>query len=168
LLPLSDFYPCRSYAGRRALPKTDIALSHRVPNIPFFYLAYRAWSHWRALSGGKHINFLVQNNLLTLTPSPVLDEVYAHQNPLASTPEPTTGHEAEKLVGDEINSPNPDGETMLLSQEHGKKMTQALDLPQLEVELERAIWQVEGAVKKSNLNAEVAKKEAEDKEKKAQ
>jgi len=38
---------------------------------------------------------------------------------------------------------------MLMSQENGKKMAQALDLPQLEVELERAIWQVETAVKKS-------------------
>lgn len=39
---------------------------------------------------------------------------------------------------------------MLLSQANGKKMTQALNLPQLEVELERAIWQVENAIKKQN------------------
>jgi hypothetical protein len=94
-----------------------------------------------------------------LTPSPVLDEVYAEQkDPLPSTPEPTTDS-SETLV----NSPgpfspngaqNPDGETMLLSQAKGKQMTQALDLPQLEVELERAIWQVETAIKKQN--AEVA------------
>ena len=45
---------------------------------------------------------------------------------------------------------------MLLSQVNGKKMTQALDLPQLEVELERAIWQVEAAIAKRN--AEVASK----------
>lgn len=45
------------------------------------------------------------------------------------------------------------------------KMTQALDLPELEVELERAIWQVETAVKKSILTAEAAK---EDKDKKEQ
>lgn len=52
--------------------------------------------------------------------------------------------------------PNPDGETMLLCQANGKKMTQALDLPQLEVELERAIWQVEEAIKKQS--AEEAQK----------
>ncbi|KAM7214329.1 Mitochondrial K+-H+ exchange-related domain containing protein [Rhypophila decipiens] len=126
-----------------------------VPNLPFFYLAYRAWSHWKALSGGKHIKFLLQKNLITLTPSAIVDEVYAHQTyPLPSTPEPTTGPGAEK-VGDlgpppDIKTPNPDGETMLLSQANGKKMTQALDLPQLEVELERAIWQVETAIKKRN------------------
>jgi hypothetical protein len=39
---------------------------------------------------------------------------------------------------------------MLLSQANGKEMTQVLELPQLEVELERAIWQVETAIKKQN------------------
>ncbi|KAK5660504.1 hypothetical protein OQA88_13052 [Cercophora sp. LCS_1] len=126
-----------------------------VPNLPFFYLCYRAWSHWRALSGGKHLQFLVQKNLLTMTPSPVVDEVYADQKqPLPSTPEPTAhaGPDAEPfttLNPSEKPTPNPEGETMLLSQANGKKMTQALDLPQLEVELERAIWQVETAVRKS-------------------
>lgn len=133
-----------------------------IPNLPFFYLAYRAWSHWRAFSGGKHIQFLVNNNLLALTPSPVVDAVYAEQKEaLPSTPKPTT----DSIL---VNNPdpaspngaqNPDGETMLLSQAEGKKMTQALDLPQLEVELERAIWQVETAIKKRN--AEVAAKDSQ-------
>ncbi len=54
---------------------------------------------------------------------------------------------------------------MLLSQANGKKMTQALDLPQLEVELERAIWQVETAIKKQNkeLSDKNAAREAKEK-----
>lgn len=48
----------------------------------------------------------------------------------------------------------PTGEVMLLDQASGKKMTQALELPQLEVELERAIWQVEQAIKKQNTEHE--------------
>jgi hypothetical protein len=44
--------------------------------------------------------------------------------------------------------PNPEGETMLLSQENAKRMTRELELPALEVELERAIWQVETAIRK--------------------
>lgn len=140
-----------------------IALLPVIPNLPFFYLVYRAWSHWKALSGGKHIQFLVNNNLLALTPSPVVDQVYAEQKePLPSTPEPTadSSHQLVRIPG-RPSSPNgaqnPDGETMLLSQANGKKMTQALDLPQLEVELERAIWQVEDAIKKRS--GEVAAKE---------
>ena len=125
----------------------------RIPNLPFFYLVYRAWSHWRARSGGEHIQFLLKHNLLTYTPSPIVDNVYAAQkHPLPSTPEPTT--KTEEIVAAPIpqtpKAPLPEGETMLLSQANGKIMTQALDLPQLEVELERAIWQVETAIKKQN------------------
>jgi hypothetical protein len=134
-----------------------VANLDRIPNLPFFYLCYRAWSHWRALAGGKHIQFLLKNNLLALTPSPIVDEVYAGQKqPLASTPEPTTGpatDEFKTLDPPSSDTPNRDGETMLLSQANGKKMTQALDLPQLEVELERAIWQVETAIRKNNEEA---------------
>lgn len=127
-----------------------------IPNIPFFYLVYRAWSHWRAHSGGKHIQFLLKNQLLTLTPSPILDAVYANQKrPLPSTPEPTTTTPSAEVVHapppapglEAVEDPNPEGETMLLGQANGRIMTQALDLPQLETELERAIWQVENAIK---------------------
>ncbi|KAK0714817.1 mitochondrial K+-H+ exchange-related-domain-containing protein [Lasiosphaeris hirsuta] len=132
-----------------------VGLIPLIPNIPFFYLVYRAWSHWRALSGGKHIQFLLQNNLLAFTPSAVVDEVYARpKQPLPSTPETTTAPDADQLkkLGPtpDVAPETPEGETLLLSQEHGKKMTQALNLPALEIELERAIWQVETAIKKSN------------------
>lgn len=154
-----------------------IALLPVIPNIPFFYLVYRAWSHWRALQGGKHIQFLVKNNLLALTPSPVLDAVYAEQQePLLWSPKPTTDEDGEPLIQPDPSSfpagfRNPNGETMLLSQVKGKKMTQALDLPQLEVELERAIWQVETAIKKQNAEVAGAKGsegEPKDSDKKSQ
>lgn len=135
-----------------------IALIPVIPNLPFFYLVYRAWSHWRALAGGKHLQFLLQNKLLTMTPSPILDEVYSKvKQPLPSTPEPTT--DADHFDGvDPEGLPHPNGEAMLLSQANGVKMTKALDLPSLEVELERAIWQVETAISKQN--AEEADKAA--------
>jgi len=127
-----------------------IALIPLVPNLPFFYLVYRAWSHWRAIAGGKHIQFLLQNRLLTLSPSPILDDVYATQKqPLSSSAGPTTEPDTDGVESVKSRDlPHPEGEAMLLSQANGKKMTQALDLPQLEVELERAIWQVEKAIKK--------------------
>ncbi len=149
-----------------SLPLADTPAPLRIPNLPFFYLVYRAWSHWRALSGGKHIQFLLSNNLLALTPSPVVDRVYAEQKgPLPSTPETTT-NSTQDLVSnpDSFSRPNgardPDGETMLLSQANGKEMTQVLDLPQLEVELERAIWQVEEAIKERS--ADVAAKKSDE------
>ncbi|EJT78656.1 hypothetical protein GGTG_03755 [Gaeumannomyces tritici R3-111a-1] len=140
-----------------------VALVPIIPNLPFFYLMYRAWSHWRALAGGRHIQLLLKNNMFTLTPSPVLDQVYATQkHPLPAAPEPTT-EEPPILAAGKINHPNPDaaplhpeGETMLLSQDNGRRMTEALDLPQLEVELERAIWQVETAIRSHNGEKDAA------------
>jgi hypothetical protein len=86
-----------------------------------------------------------------MTPSPILDQVYANQKqPLPSSASPTTSPDTEPVEPATEGLPNPDGETMLLSQANGKKLTQALDLPQLEVELERAIWQVEEAIKKKS------------------
>jgi hypothetical protein len=126
-----------------------------VPNLPFFYLVYRAWSHWRALAGGKHVQFLLKRNLLSYLPSPMLDKVYATQNgPLPSSSKPTTPVEVPLLqpstLSEATHPGHEKGETMLLSQANGKKMTQVLELPQLEVELERAIWQVERAIHKQN------------------
>lgn len=126
-----------------------------MPNLPFFYLVYRAWSHWRALSGGKHIQFLTQRNLLALKRSPIIDHVYAKQNhPMPSSPTPTTNPAADPLGNPSTaGAPEPEfcaGEIMLLSQENCKRMTQALNIPQLEVELERALWQVGAAIEQQS------------------
>ncbi|KAI1393957.1 mitochondrial K+-H+ exchange-related-domain-containing protein [Hypoxylon trugodes] len=122
------------------------ALVPVIPNLPFFYLVYRAWSHWRALAGGKHVKFLCKNNLLSLSPSPILNSIYspllpsspAAKESIADTNKtgPTTGNESKEHVE----------ETLLLSQSNGKQLVKALEIPELEVELERAIWQVEIAI----------------------
>lgn len=48
-----------------------------VPNIPFFYLVYRGWSHWRALNGSRHLEFLVDKNLIDPISLPALEQLYA-------------------------------------------------------------------------------------------
>ncbi|KAI0008593.1 mitochondrial K+-H+ exchange-related-domain-containing protein [Xylariaceae sp. FL0662B] len=124
-----------------------IALVPLVPNLPFFYLAYRAWSNWRALAGGKHLQFICSNNLLTLSPSPLLNSIYPALLP-SSLPlkEPTV--DPEKANSSTASNPIPKEEVMLLTQEKGRQLVEALDVPELEVELERAIWQVETAIQK--------------------
>lgn len=37
---------------------------------------------------------------------------------------------------------------MLLSQKNGRELVKVLEIPELEVEVERAIWQVETAIQK--------------------
>lgn len=89
---------------------------------------YRAWSHWRALAGGKHIQHLISNTLLSLAPSQTLSSIYQ------SLPENSRDPAQEK-------------ERLLLSQDKGRQLAKTLEIPELEVELERAIWQVENAIK---------------------
>lgn len=90
----------------------------------------------------------------------MLDQVYADQDhPLPSTAEPTTTETSANLPESPIiiehpspeEAPNyPGGETLLLSQENAQRITRLLGLPQLEVEIERAIWQVETAIAAQN------------------
>lgn len=100
-----------------------------------------------------------------MKPSPILDEVYSGQNtPLLSTPNPTTKPgEPQNAHPKMPKDAQPTGEMMLLDQKNGKKMTQALGLPQLEVELERAIWQVERAIEKQNAEKDAVDKRDEPK-----
>jgi hypothetical protein len=123
----------------------------RIPNIPFFYLVYRAWSHWRALAGGKHIQFLAKSNLLSLTPSPALDTIYPRLLEKAAAAASSTS--SVPALTSRISEPEPDpeeevDEELLLSQSNGRELVRALDIPELEVEIERAIWQVENAIAK--------------------
>ncbi|KAL2754601.1 hypothetical protein ACRALDRAFT_2043544 [Sodiomyces alcalophilus JCM 7366] len=112
-----------------------------IPNFPFFYLAYRAWSHWRAIAGGAHLEFLRKNKLVDLSPSHLLDSIYS---PLTNKPHKQTLSPAQH--------PNPASgspgveEKVLLSNDDGVRIAETLDLPELKVEMERAIWQVNNAL----------------------
>ncbi|KAI0404176.1 mitochondrial K+-H+ exchange-related-domain-containing protein [Xylaria palmicola] len=129
------------------------ALVPVVPNLPFFYLVYRAWSHYRALAGGRHLQWLLSKDFYTLSPWEVLDTVYPRQLPSLtlskqiSTPANTEpAHESDQTP--------PAEERLLLTQESGRKLARALEIPELEVELERAIWQVETAIQNQNEASE--------------
>ncbi|KAG9238849.1 mitochondrial K+-H+ exchange-related-domain-containing protein [Amylocarpus encephaloides] len=114
-----------------AMPiSAPIALIPIIPNLPFFYLVFRAWSHWRALSGSKHIEFLLKNHLITPRPSKVLDELYS------------TGKEPFD-VGSDLEG----AETLVLHRSNGTRIAEALEMPELDLELDRAVWQVEKALR---------------------
>jgi hypothetical protein len=104
----------------------------RIPNLPFFYLVFRAWSHWRALSGGQHLQFLLDKKLVKPQPSPILDQLYS------------TGKypfdKASSLKDQQASKSS--GESMVLHISDGKRISEALEIPELYVELDRAVWQV--------------------------
>lgn len=72
-----------------------ISFSAVIPNLPFFYAAWRAWSHYRgnlilyliilsasryshvAWKASEYLQGLIKSNHVLPQPSPVLDEVYA-------------------------------------------------------------------------------------------
>ncbi|KAF3064327.1 hypothetical protein GL218_02032 [Daldinia childiae] len=124
------------------------ALVPVIPNLPFFYLVYRAWSHWRALAGGKHIQFLCEKNILSLSPSPVLDSIYTPLLPNPPTSKEQIADTDRASKSTTSSSQESVEERMLLSQENRRQLVKALEIPELEVELERAIWQVETAIQK--------------------
>ena len=123
------------------LPRPLNKVLPSIPNLPFFYLVFRAWSHWRAIAGGKHIKWLVDNKLLQPSPSQTLDQLYETDgptDPLATTTDEATATGKEK---------------MLLTQKQVRAFSETLDLPPLALELERAIWQVEEAIQKEETES---------------
>lgn len=89
---------------------------------------YRAWSHWRAIAGGRHVQWLIENKLVNPSPSKILDQLYLQHAPPVEEPEKK--------------------EQLLLTQKEVQTFSATLDIPALEIELERAIWQVEQALAK--------------------
>ncbi|KAG6072958.1 hypothetical protein E4U33_003101 [Claviceps sp. LM78 group G4] len=134
------------------------ALVPIIPNLPFFYLVYRAWSHWRAIAGAKHIQFLVSKKLLRPTASPVLDALYSQAGAQQKTQAPTPSDQSSSS-----SSPTSQ-ETLLLTQAQVRSFSEKLDVPALELELERAIWQVEQAIGKK-IKEEGSKSSGAEKEK---
>lgn len=124
-----------------------------VPNLPFFYVLYRAWSHWKALSGSRHLEFLLKHGLPTPSPSWPLDEVYTAglmyptRALSRAAPQPTqqNADDVAAVVHKQTNHESED--VMVLQRWNGKLIAEQFELPEMEVEIERAVGQVEKSIK---------------------
>ncbi|KOS45397.1 hypothetical protein ACN38_g3637 [Penicillium nordicum] len=129
-----------------------------VPNIPFFYLAYRGWSHWRALNGSRHLEFLVEKNLLNPISLPELEQLYAKR--ASQTLERTTTETSYSEVAEDIEQSE---DRVLLKMSDARKLATILDAPELALEAERAIIQVSEqleAAAKAKQNTKDEKKDS--------
>ncbi|KAF2127817.1 hypothetical protein P153DRAFT_56436 [Dothidotthia symphoricarpi CBS 119687] len=124
-----------------------------VPNLPFFYVLYRAYSHWKALTGSKHLDFLLQHNVPKPSASPVLDALYTAgllhpTRALALSSPPPTAEQITSTAHSLTSPPTTPtaADTMLLQRWNGKLIAEKFDLPDMEVEIERAVEQVRDAV----------------------
>lgn len=137
------------------------AWGYSIPNIPFFYLVYRGWSHWRgvlppflpkhrpealtgckALNGSRHLEYLVKNNLLNPISFPGLEQLYAKR--VSRTLE---NIEPEKPSASMVEDVEKSDDTLLLRMKDAKKLASILEAPELALEAERAIIQVEEQLK---------------------
>lgn len=92
------------------------------------------------MRGSAHLEFLLKNDLLEPRPSKILDELYSNGiNPFVDPPSPNTTPASN-------NGPLKE-DIMVLHESDGKRIAEALKIPELETELDRAVWQVEKALK---------------------
>jgi hypothetical protein len=105
------------------------------------------------LSGSKHLEFLLKKNLPTPNPSWELDEVYTAglmyptREISRAAPRPTKeqAEEVARVVEQQTNGGTED--VMVLQRWNGKLIAEQFKLPDMEVEIERAVEQVENSIK---------------------
>ncbi|EPQ26090.1 uncharacterized protein PFL1_06298 [Pseudozyma flocculosa PF-1] len=117
------------------------ALIPVVPNLPFFYLVYRAWSHWQAYKSSAFLSGLIAQNRLVAQQSPELDSIYAEAAPPPAEPAASSREEGKKASE---SRPSDDDERMLLKRHHIELLMGRLELPEsCKADLRRARLQVE-------------------------
>ena len=110
-----------------------------------------------ALSGSKHLEFILQSKLLKSVPSSELDEVYTaglmypsrEISRNAPVPSREQAEDISNIIEERTNDGSKDGskDVMVLQRWNGKLIAERFRLPEMEVEIERAVEQVEQAIK---------------------
>ncbi|KAI9671648.1 MAG: hypothetical protein M1831_003176 [Alyxoria varia] len=140
----------RMWYSIAALPLTiPVGLLPIIPNIPFFYLVFRAYSHYRALAGSNHLTHILDNSTINREPSTTLDNLYTagllYPTRSSSRDAPDPSLEKSRAVVERVREQTNGWQeaVMLLRGWNGKLIAERLKLPSLEVEIERAVEQVE-------------------------
>ncbi|KAF9553233.1 hypothetical protein CPC08DRAFT_713943 [Agrocybe pediades] len=68
-----------------------------IPNLPFFFCAWRSWSHYRAYKSSQYLQSLLEHDLIKPEPSEELDRVYEE--------------EAARSVSSRISAPSSESES---------------------------------------------------------
>ena len=79
--PYVSRHLCTSISSHVAPPFTAI-----IPNFPFFFCVWRAWSHYRAFKASKYLESFLSRGAIDPQPSAELDAIYAKY-----APSPVTG-----------------------------------------------------------------------------
>ncbi|KAK5196498.1 hypothetical protein LTR99_005286 [Exophiala xenobiotica] len=119
-----------------AMPFTvPFALVPVIPNIPFFYMAYRCWSHWRALKGSDHLDFILDHRLYRPISPPEVEDLYEQVAPDAP--------DFKFITRAEVLDDSVPPEQIILPADSHDLVAKVTGVPELSGEVERAVWQVQ-------------------------
>ncbi|CAK5262910.1 unnamed protein product [Mycena citricolor] len=60
-----------------AILSAPLKLIPIIPNLPFYFCAWRSWSHFKAMRAARYLQDLIRVNAIVPRPYPALDGVYA-------------------------------------------------------------------------------------------
>jgi hypothetical protein len=126
------------------------ALIPVIPNIPFFYVAFRCWSHWRALRGSDHLDFLLDHRILRFISTAEIENIY-------KTVAPNLQNSYQFITRNQVLSGEEPEERLLLTTGSHTVISKDLQVPELSAEVERAIMQVKTSIRKQEEEQEQEK-----------
>ncbi|KAG8774324.1 hypothetical protein FRC12_002047 [Ceratobasidium sp. 428] len=119
------------------------ALLPIIPNLPFFFCVWRAWTHWRAHKASAYLLELVDQNAIKPTTSKELDKIYADASPSRFSEKYATPVAS--------NDPNADPAVVLLLPDPTVTISKIIDTYGLPKEAERSFLR---AVEQARLRSE--------------
>ncbi|PWN49828.1 hypothetical protein IE53DRAFT_374924 [Violaceomyces palustris] len=120
------------------------ALIPVIPNLPFFYLVFRAYSHWKAYKSSAYLAVLLQQKRIKPTPSPEIDSIFKAD----------TNHsiQAENVKRDANQESEVEAE-LILQKSQIEAMIKRLELQDwARTDLNRARMQVERSIQEGKID----------------
>ncbi|CAE6421289.1 unnamed protein product [Rhizoctonia solani] len=102
-----------------------------MPNLPFFFCVWRAWTHWKAHKASTYLLELSNQEAIQASPSKDLDEVYSKAS--RSLPDPTRG------ITKENSSPEFDSSITQLLPNPSSTISHIVDAYSLPKEAKRSL-----------------------------
>ncbi|CAE7124094.1 unnamed protein product [Rhizoctonia solani] len=83
-----------------------------MPNLPFFFCVWRAWTHWKAHKASIYLLELSNKDAIHTSPSQDLDSVYSNASKLLPDPAPKANNEhnnpkADSSIAQLLPNPTP-------------------------------------------------------------
>jgi len=73
-----------------AILSAPLKLIPIIPNFPFYFCAWRSWSHWKAKRAAQYIQGLIHSNRIVPAPLAELNALYGNPAPRAKLNDSTS------------------------------------------------------------------------------